>query len=404
MRVLMADTFPVEFLPQIERFGYECHLRPELGGDTLREALPGMQVLLVRSTGISERTLETATDLGWIIRAGAGYNTIDFEAAARRAIWVSNVPGRNSIAVAELTMGLILALDRRIPDNVIAIRRKQWRKKEFAKAGGLLGKTLGIVGMGRIGIEVARRAHGFGLKSVTVEKPRSPEVRDHMDELGIAPVSRLEELFSVSDIVSLHVPATPTTAGLVSSGLLSRMKPGSFLINTARSTVVDEPALLRALDRQDLWVGMDVFADEPSSASQTWDSELVMHPRVYTTHHIGASTRQAQDAIASEVVHMLGDYARGQVRNVVNLGILPPSGTFLTIRHLDRVGVLSAVLTAIRTLGLNVQNMRNQIFSGAGSAVAVIQVQGDAPDNLVSELRKLPQIMGVAAHQSTESG
>ena len=404
MQILMADRFPEAFLPQIEKLGFQCHLRPDLKDSALREALAGMHVLLVRSTRITDNTLECAADLGWIIRAGAGYNTIDCEAAARRAIWVSNVPGRNSIAVAELTVGLILAVDRRIPDNVIAIRQKQWRKKDFSKSRGLLGKTLGIVGMGRIGIEVGRRAHGFGLKLLAVEKTRSLEMREQMDELGVTSVSRLEDLFAASDIVTLHVPATPATAGMVSDDLLSRMKPGSFLINTSRATVIDEAALLRALDRQDLWAGVDVFADEPASAGESWDSQLVSHPRVYTTHHIGASTLQAQDSIASEVVNMLGDYARGRVRNVVNLGVLPPSGTFLTIRHIDRVGVLSAVLTAIRSLGLNVQNMSNQIFSGAGSAVAVIQVQGNAPDNLVSELESLPHIMGVAAHHSGDSG
>lgn len=404
MQVLMADRFPEEFLPEIEKMGYQCHLRPDLNGAALREALPGMQVLLVRSTRISDDTLEGASDLTWIIRAGAGYNTIDCDAAARRAIWVSNVPGRNSLAVAELTMGLMLALDRRIPDNVIAIRHNQWRKKEFSRARGLLGKTLGIVGMGRIGIEVARRAHGFGLRLLAVEKTRSLEMRDQMDELGVTSVSRLEDLFAVSDIITLHVPATPATAGMVSADLLSSMKPGSFLINTARSTLVDEAALLRALDSQDLWVGMDVFDGEPAAADQPWASELVMHPRVYTTHHIGASTRQAQHAIASEVVRMLADYTRGQTRNVVNLGVLPPSGTFITIRHMDRVGVLSAVLTAIGSMGLNVQNMSNQVFGGAGSAVAVIQVQGDAPDNLVSELESLSYIMGVAAHSTESSG
>ncbi len=400
MQVLIADRFPQNFLPEIEKLGYKCHLRPDIGEAALREALPGMQVLLVRSTRISDSTLEGATDLSWIIRAGAGYNTIDCEATARRAIWVSNVPGRNSIAVAELTIGLILALDRRIPDNVIAIRQRQWQKKEFSKARGLLGKTLGIVGMGRIGIEVARRAHGFGLRLLAVEKTRTLQMRDQMDELGVTSVSRLEELFEISDIITLHVPASPATTGMVSRDLLSRMKPGSFLINTARSSLVDERALLSVLDHQDLWVGMDVFADEPASASEAWDSRLAMHPQVYTTHHIGASTRQAQDAIASEVVHMLADYARGQVRNVVNLGAVAPRGTFLTIRHEDRVGVLSAVLTSLRSLGLNVQNMSNQVFSGAGSAVALIQVQGDFPDNLVSDLKSLPHVIGVAAHHS----
>ncbi len=403
MELLMADSFPEHFLPEIERLGYRCHLQPDLRDESLKAALPGKQVLLVRSTKVSADTLVGATDLGWIIRAGAGYNNIDCEAAARKAIWVSNVPGRNSIAVAELTIGLILALDRRIPDNVISIRRNQWRKKEFSKARGILGKTLGIVGMGRIGIEVARRAHGFGLKLLAVERVRSLEMREQMDELGVTSVACLEDLFSMSDIITLHVPALPATTGLVSADLLSLMKPGSFLINTSRSTVVDEEALLEALDRRDLRVAVDVFSDEPSSASDAWSSRLASHPRVYATHHIGASTRQAQDSIASGVVAMLADYARGEVRNVVNLRPAPPSGTFLTIRHFDRVGVLSAVLTAIRSLGLNVQNMSNQVFAGAGSAVALIQVQGEASPELIASLQSLPHVMGVAAHHSEDA-
>ena len=402
MQVLIADRFPEKFLLEMEKLGYEYQFRPDLMGSSLREALSGVQVLLVRSTEISARTIEAAPDLGWIIRAGAGYNTIDCEAAARRAIWVSNVPGRNSIAVAELTMGLILALDRRIPDNVIAIRQKRWMKKEFSQAQGLYGKTLGVVGMGRVGIEVARRALGFGLKILALQKSRSLKMRPQMEELGVIFVSRLEDLFKKSDIVSLHVPATRHTTAMVSTDLLSLMKPGSFLINTSRPAVVDEPALLAALDRQDLWVGIDVFSDEPASVSGNWDSALVSHPRVYTTHHIGASTQQAQDSIAAEVVRMLENYALGQISNVVNIGVLPLTGTLLTIRHRDKVGVLSGVLNAMRSLGLNVQHMTNQVFSGAGTAAAVIQVKGETPENMVAVLENLPHILGVTTQRSEQ--
>lgn len=398
MRVLLADTFPEQFLPEMERLGFECESRPELSGAALGEALGGVQVLLVRSTPVTAEAIDAADELAWIIRAGAGYNTIDCQAASRRAIWVSNVPRQNAIAVAELAMGLMLAVDRRIPDNVTAIRQNEWRKGEFSRARGLHGRTLGIVGMGQIGFEVAKRARAFGLKLVTVEKPRTFEALDRMRKLGVGTVSGLEELFSVSDIVSLHTPSTPQTTGMVSADLLARMKPGAWLINTARADLVDEEALLEAVDRQDLWVGIDVFSGEGDAASGAGDSKLASHPHVYITHHIGASTRQAQHAIAAEVVRMLADFAQGKVRNVVNLGALSPAGTYLTIRHIDRVGVLSGVLTSIKSSGLNVQHMTNQVFSGAGTAVAVVQVQGEVSDAMVAELEGLPYILGVTAY------
>lgn len=398
MRVLLADNFPEQFLPEMEGLGFECESRPELSGADLAGALDGVQVLLVRSTPVTAEAIEAAGDLAWIIRAGAGFNTIDCLAASRRAIWVSNVPRQNAIAVAELAMGLMLAVDRRIPDNVTAIRKSEWRKREFSSARGLHGRTLGIVGMGQIGFEVAKRARAFGLKLLTVEKPRTFEALDQMRKLGVGTVSSLEELFSVSDIVSLHTPSTPETAGMVSADLLSRMKPGAWLINTARADLVDEVALLEAIDRQDLWVGVDVFSGEAEAASGTGESMLANHPHVYVTHHIGASTRQAQHAIAAEVVRMLADFARGKVRNVVNLGSLSLAGTYLTIRHFDRVGVLSGVLTSIKSSGLNVQHMTNQVFSGAGTAVAVVQVQGEVSDAMVAELEGLPSILGVTAY------
>jgi len=400
MRVLLADSFPEQFLPEMERLGFECDFRPELGGAELAGALDGVQVLLVRSTPVTAQAIDGADDLAWIIRAGAGYNTIDCQAAARRAVWVSNVPRQNAIAVAELAMGLMLAVDRRIPDNVTAIRQNEWRKREFSGARGLHGRTLGIVGMGQIGFEVAKRARAFGLKLLTVEKPRTFEALDQMRKLGVGTVSGLGELFAVSDIVSLHTPSTPETTGMVSADLLARMKPGAWLINTARADLVDEEALLEAVDRQDLWVGIDVFSGEAEAAAGACDSKLANHPHVYVTHHIGASTRQAQHAIAAEVVRMLADFARGKVRNVVNLGVLSPSGTYLTIRHFDRVGVLSGVLTSIKSSGLNVQNMTNQVFSGADTAVAVVQVQGEVSDAMVAELEALPHILGVTAYPS----
>ncbi|MFN2487279.1 MAG: NAD(P)-dependent oxidoreductase, partial [Acidimicrobiia bacterium] len=207
-------------------------------------------------------------------------------------------------------------------------------------------------------------------------------------------------LLRLSDIVSIHVPGSAQTRNLVDSDFLAQLAPGAILINTSRGDVVDEEALLAVIDEKGLRVGIDVFADEPAAGTGDFDSALVRHPRVYTTHHIGASTAQAQEAIAAEVVAMIRDYERGVARNVVNL--TPPSeiGSILVVRHFDRVGVLSAVLGALREGGLNVQEMQNQVFAGAGASVASIHVQGEVTPSVYDEVAANPDVIFASVRKS----
>jgi D-3-phosphoglycerate dehydrogenase len=306
---------------------------------------------------------------------------------------VANVPGKNAVAVAELTMGLILAIDRRIPENVSAAREGTWNKKEYSRADGLLGKTLGVVGLGQIGLAVAERAVGFGIKVLSVQRDRPPWIEERIKELGVVIVPDLYSLLEQSDIVTLHLPASTETKHLVDAPFLAKLRSGSILINTSRGDLIDEAALLAVIDEKQLRVGLDVFAGEPAASTGTLDSALVSHPRVYTTHHIGASTYQAQEAIAAEVVAMIKDYGRGIARNVVNLTPPAPLGSLLVVRHYDRVGVLSAVLGALREAGLNVQEMTNQVFSGAGASVASIHVQGEIPSRVLTSVRGNPDVI-----------
>ena len=398
MRILFADTFPV---PQIERLqarGYRCEQRAELTADTLADALGGFDVLVVRSTRVDRKALE-ASDLRLVIRAGAGYNTIDVAVASDRGIYVCNVPGKNAVAVAELAFGLLLSIDRRIPDNVADLRAGTWNKALYQRAPGLLGQRVGIVGLGAVGLEFAERVHAFGMQVHVIAKHgRSEATRTQLEALGAIHHDDLQSLAAACDVLSLHVPATPETEGLLNEELLAHVRPGAVILNTSRGNVVDEEALLVAIDEKDLRAGLDVYCNEPGTAEADFTSALAQHPNVYGTHHIGASTDQAQRSIADEVVSMLEAFAAGQVRNAVNLDPLRGTST-LVVRHDNRVGVLAAVLKALRGAGINVEQMENRIFSGGRAAAATIQISGPIDAALTSEIEALEQVIGIAIEQ-----
>jgi D-3-phosphoglycerate dehydrogenase len=333
--------------------------------------------------------------LSLIVRAGAGYNTIDVAAASTRGIYVSNCPGKNAIAVAELTFGLILALDRRIPDNVAELRAGTWNKKEYSKAQGLFGRTIALLGVGNIGREVIRRAAGFGMPVVIWSRRFDGESRplseDEARDLGLESVLRSvpvqlaptpADAVSQADVVTVHVALSSDTRGMVNAGLLAKMKAGTIFINTARGEVLDHTALAAAVKERGIRVGLDVYANEPAAATAPFSDDLAALPGVYGTHHIGASTDQAQEAIAAETVRIVRSYKEtGRVPNVVNLARRTPATHMLVVRHRDRPGVLAHVFNHLRQANLNVQETENIVFEGAEAAVARINLDGaPAPD------------------------
>src|SRR3954469_1563391 len=396
MHLLFADRLPEQTILDLEARGHVCVMEPELTADELPGRIAGFDGLVVRSTKVKRAVFERADRLALVIRAGAGTNTIDTDAAATMGVFVSNVPGRNAAAVAELTMGLLLAIDRRIADNVADLRTGRWDKKGYSRAHGLLGSTMGIIGLGSIGLAVAERAAAFGIEVQSMAKPgRSEHVMARAEELGIRMRDSMHELVSSSDIVSLHVPSAEDTRHLVDDGFLQLMRPGAILLNTSRGAVVDEGALLKALDAGTVRAGLDVFADEPSSGKGAWDSPVARHPAVVGTHHIGASTEQAQRAIAAGVTEVVDAFMAGEVRHCVNLDPSRLGSITLTIRHLDRVGVLAQVLNQLSNAGLKVEHRENRVFRGGQAAVASIDVVGQASDSLLRALREIPHVLSV---------
>lgn len=373
MRVLIADKFEQTGQDGLEQIGCEISYQPDLKDEALVEAIGKAKpdVLVVRGTRVTEPML-AAGQLKLIVRAGAGYNTIDVAAASRRGIYVSNCPGKNSIAVAELAFALILALDRRIADSVIALRAGQWNKKEFSKARGLFGRTLGLVGLGRIGQEMIPRARAFGMPVVAWSRSLTPE---KAAALGVEQKASPLDVARAADVLSVHVALKPDTRMLIGAEFLNEMRAGAYLINTSRGEVVDQAALVEAMHAKGIRAGLDVFAVEPTSSVAEFTDAIAKEANVYGTHHIGASTDQAQEAIAAETVRIIQSFKEtGQVPNVVNLAQRTPATHRLVVRHRDRPGVLAQVLDAIKAEQINVQEMENIIFEGAEAAVARISL------------------------------
>jgi len=318
MKVLIADKLPEHALHALREANCEIVVKIGLSVEDLASAVRefGCETLVVRSTKVPREVLTAQPHLEMVIRAGSGVDTIDVDAATRLGVRVSNCPGMNSDAVAELVLGLMIALDRRIVDETEDLRRGIWNKKEYSKARGLKGRAIGIVGMGRIGYEVARRAHAFGMTIVYTD------IRAHQaaeKEFGAHRIP-LADLLRTSDFVTLHVPGGRETRHLIGADELALMKPGAFLVNCSRGGVVDESALASAVENGLIaGAALDVYEVEPAAGTTKFEDPIGTAPRVYGTHHVGASTEQAQDAVSDEVVKIIRTYMEtGRVLNCVN--------------------------------------------------------------------------------------
>lgn len=395
MRILVADKFPEAARDNLLELGYEVEMRPATSADELPSVLADTDpdVLVVRSTKVTQAALEAASRLSLIIRAGAGVNTIDLSTASRRGVFVANCPGKNAIAVAELTMGLLLALDRDIPAASAELKAGHWNKKKYGKAEGLYGKRLGLVGLGAIARHVARRAKAFGL-SVGAWTPGLDERR--AGRVGVGHFGSLDDLMRECDVVSVHVPYSSDTHHLIGARELELMKSGAILLHTSRGGVVDDTALRDAVEKGHVRAGVDVFENEPGGGEADFDNALARAPGTYATPHIGASTAQAENAIADEVVRIVHEYVEnGSVDNAVNLVVDRPGRHAIVVRHLDQVGVLAGVLQSLRREQLSVKEMQNVVFTGNEAACATIIVERPPSAAILADLRAHESVIAV---------
>ncbi len=386
MKVLIADKFSEAHINRLNALGCEVSYKPGAKAEELPQLIAPFKILVVRSKQVTAETLKASEELALVLRAGAGVNTIDVKTASARGVFVTNCPGKNSVAVAELVFALLLGIDRRIPENVAALRAHQWNKKEFSKADGVYGKTLGVVGLGRIGREVITRAQAFGLHCLAWSRSLTPE---KAAELEVERCAELDDVFRRSDIISLHLALKPETRKLINAARLALMKPHAILINTSRGEIVDQAALRSALQGGKLRAGLDVFDSEPAEGTGQFADPMLDLPNLYGTHHIGASTEQAQEAIAEEAIRIIDTFLNtGVVLNCVNLATRTPAKWQLVVRHYDRVGVLAFVMDQIRRAGINIEEVQNLIFEGAAAASCRIQLDIEPPAELLATIKE----------------
>ena len=385
MRVYIADKLPEDAVNQLKKLKLDVVSNPKATSAELDKGIGQAQVLIVRSTVVSESCIKNSPELSLIIRAGAGVNNINMSAASDMGIYVANCPGQNSIAVAELTMGLILSLDRYIADNVSDFRAGKWNKAAFSKAEGVYGKVLGIVGTGQIGREVIKRAQAFGMPVIAWSRSLTSEMAE---ELDIERASTIDEVAKECDVLSIHLAQNDHTKGIISKKVLSALKNGAMVINTSRAGVIDEEALYNELKSGRLRAGLDVFNEEPEFKEGEFSNRMQQLDNVYVTHHVGASTTQAQLAVANDAVDIVRGYVQeGHVRNWLNRCEQTDAPWQIVVRHYDKPGVIANVMTELKDADINAQELTNVIFDGKRTACCTIQLDAKPSDKIMKSIR-----------------
>jgi len=393
MNILIADKMSENAVEALRKLGATVRVEPALGADDLPNAIADTDILIVRSTKVSSATIDAGSALSLIIRAGAGVNTIDVSYASSRGIHVANCPGKNSDAVAELAIGLIVAADRRIAFQAEDLRAGIWDKKNYGKASGLKGRTLGIIGYGSIGKGVAKRAKAFGMPVMAWSRSLTPE---RAEEDGIIYCATPQELARQADVLSLHLAVTKETENLVNREFLNLMKNSAILVNTSRGEIIDQDALMEAIDSKGLKVALDVYNGEPGAGDDSF-SLIDLAKKVTGTHHVGASTDQAAEAIAAETVRIVKTYIEtGKPANQVNAQEKSPAPFGLVVRHFNRVGVLAGILDALREADVNVEEMENAIFAGGKAAVCTLKLDQKPKSETVSSIRDDSNVIQVS--------
>ena len=390
VKIIIADKFPEKYIEELKDLDLDVDYSPKLGEDDLPDAVKETDILVVRSTKVNANTINAAQKLNLIIRAGAGVNNIDIPAANKKGVYVANCPGKNAIAVAELAIGLMIALDRRIPDNVIDFRNGKWNKAEYSKAQGLKGKTLGIIGVGNIGKEVTKRAQAFGMNVYGKDITR-------IEGVQVKDFSEMDQLLPLCDVISIHLPVTPETRDLFNKEMFGYMKPNSLLINTSRAEIIDEEAMLEAIKEKNIRVALDVFKDEPEYKQGEVKSPLQSNPNIYITHHIGASTAQAQNAVAEETVNIIKHYLHsGIIDHWVNRAKLSDAKYQLVVKHFDKPGVLASILDIIRKGKINIEEIENVIFDGGLAANCTMKLMNPVTTEMIKKMYENPDVLSVS--------
>jgi D-3-phosphoglycerate dehydrogenase / 2-oxoglutarate reductase len=384
MKVLVAGRLPAANLEEMQALGVEVAYQPSLKSDELIRALRGVNVLVVRGLEVTADAISSSESLNLIIRAGSGTGRIDVAAASARGIYVANTPGRNAAAVAELTMTLIGCLDRRILDASSSLRAGRWDKDEYAQATGLRGRRMGIVGLGHVGRAVCALARAYGMVTAAWSRSLTPS---RAAEFGVCQANSLQELAEKSEILTIHLDANDRTYGMIGLDVVSLLPRGAIFINTSSPDLVDYAALMQVAQEKNLRIGLDVLPSEPEVRNGRYDHPVLHSGLVYATPHIGASTDEAQRAIANETLHVLRAFlTKGEVPNVVNISASSWARYQVVVRHIEKTGALAHVLSVLKRHGIHVQELDNTVFEGGRAACAKIRVESRPSEGCLAEI------------------
>lgn len=393
MRILVACEFPEAALEQLRSLASEIVYKPAATGPELRQLVSDVGVLVVRNTRVSPETIAQAAGLQMIVHAGSGPGDIAMDSASAAGVFVTDCPATHATAVAELTMGLILALDRRIVENVLATREGRWIRSQFANSRGLAERTIGILGYGEIGRRVARRAQAFDMRVVAWSPQFSTET---IQEPGVEFCTWPRELARRSDVVTVHAVAEDEDEHdvVIDAEFLANLPVGAYLVHVGHPGAIDLAALREAIKERDLRVATDVYISEPASDSTKIRFRLAELPNVLCTQHIGPLTQQARRATAAEIVRILRSFlVSGEVLNCLNLAERSPATWQLVLRLRDQVGVMAAVLDAVRADGINAEEITSRVFTGAKAAWCTIALDERPSTEALEAIRALSDVL-----------
>ena len=391
MRILVACELPPAALEQLKSLASVVTYRPDATTQSLRDIIEDVSILVVGGTRISPEVVVRAAALQMIVHAGPGPGDLAIEEASAQGIFITHCPDMHATAVAELTFGLILALDRQIVDIAAAMREGRWTRTEPAAARGLAGRTLGILGYGPVGERVAQRARAFDMRVVAWCPTLTPNtLRDTEIEFCNWP----REVARMSDVVTVHETREDEQTTIVDAEFLESMPPGAALVHVGRSGAVDEAALVEAVEQRNLRVAIDVFGSEPTGDQVRFRSRLCELPGVVCTPHIGPLTEQAQGAVADEVVRIVRAFVvSGDVVNCLNLCDRSPATWQLVLRVRDQVGVMASILEAVRADGINAEEVSSRVFTGAKAAWCTIALDERPSTEALDAIRALPDVL-----------
>ncbi len=394
-RVLVVDAFAALGNEALRHLGCDVIHNPHVDEHGLVEACADLKpdVLVVRDTPVSERVFKACPSIGLVVRSGAGTTGIDVQAASRHGVLVAHCPSRGATAAAELTWGLILAADRQIVEQTNDLRAGRWRHGHYAAAAGLAGRTLGVIGLGPVGQEVAKRGLAFGMHVIAWSRHIT---EDRCDALGVDLCANLVNLAKLSDVVSVNIPPTVVTQEMIGEKFFAAMRPGTILVNPSRAGAVDEGALLRAVRTKGIRVACDSWEGTPDEDEGTYINPLGREPGVIGTHGVAASTEQASAAIADEVVRIVSGWINDfEIPGCVNVAHARGATTMLSVRHLNVPGVFAQVFMVLGAARINVEEMDNIVYEGGHTALARMQLSKAPSAEVLVALRACEAVLAV---------